>query len=291
LALLGTLPARGQTLDSLLNAANGIGDEIIYEQATFQTTRLVNGHSVEQDAKGVLNFRISHRFGPPSPGRPAYNLFGLDEANIRIAFEYGLTDKVMVGVGRCKDPGKAFDGFAKARILHQCRGGKNMPISLSYFASISVKTGDPALLGWIPNVSYPKWARVAYAHQVLLARKFSERLSLQLAPTLVHRNMVRGRSEANDVWACGMGGRYMVSPSTSLNFEYFYLLPNQLAPGFSAPYALGVDIETGGHVFQLHLTNSIGMTEPAFITETAIPVKATGIRFGFNLSRVFNVNT
>lgn len=280
-----------QDLDDLLAEENGASDDVYYTFATFKTTRLVNGQTVEQDAKGVLNFRISHRFGPPSEGRPLYNFLGLDQANIRLGFEYGVTDRLMIGVGRTKDPGKEYDGFLKYKLLRQSSGAKKMPLSISYFTSAVVKTGDPLLLGWIDGQDYPSSARWSYTHQLLIAKKFNESLSLQLSPTLVHRNMVKTTLDANDVLACGFGGRYMISGSTSLNLEYFYVLPDQITSTYYNAFAVGFDIETGGHVFQLHLTNAVGMTEPAFITQTTEPFKATGIRFGFNLSRVFNVAT
>ncbi|MFY0673086.1 MAG: hypothetical protein JXQ87_06760 [Bacteroidia bacterium] len=265
-------------------------DKTYYTFATFKTTRLINGQSIEQDAKGVLNFRINHRFGPTAD-RTLYNLFGLDQANIRLGFEYGVSDRLMIGLGRAKEPGKTYDFFAKYKILRQSTGANKMPLSISYFASAVVKTADPTALGWRNDVNYPNSARWNYTHQLLIAKKFNESISIQLSPTLIHRNLVETANESNDVLACGFGGRAMISGSTSLNFEYFYVLPNQLADNYYNAFAIGFDIETGGHVFQLHFTNSIGMTEPAFITETTTPFNATGIRFGFNLSRVFNVAT
>lgn len=275
-----------QSLDEILEE-EGQEETIDYTFATFKTSRLVNGHSIEQPAKGVLDFKIMHRFGPPTPGRPFYNFLGLDQANIRIAFEYGVTDRVMIGIGRSKDPGKAYDGFVKTQLLKQSTGKRVMPISLSYFTSIVAKSADFRR----PNIDFPFSARLSYTHQLLIARKFNEELSLQIMPTFIHRNMVARNSESNDVVSVGVGGRYMISGSTSINAEYYYVLPNQLGDSFYNALAIGVDIETGGHVFQLHLTNSLGMIEPAFITETRSAFDGLGIRFGFNLSRVFNVNT
>lgn len=287
--LLLPLGLVAQDLDDLMGN-NDSEEGTYYTFATFKTTRLINGHSVEQDAKGVLNFRINHRFGPTAD-RTLYNLFGLDQANIRLGFEYGVSDRLMIGVGRAKEPGKTYDFFAKYKILRQSTGAKKMPLSISYFTSAVVKTADPTALRWRTDVTYPSSARWNYTHQLLIAKKFNENLSLQLSPTVVHRNLVETASEANTVLACGFGGRYMISGSTSLNFEYFYVLPDQLEDDYYNAFAIGFDIETGGHVFQLHFTNSIGMTEPAFITETTTPFNATGVRFGFNLSRVFNVAT
>lgn len=273
---------KAQDLEDLIGKEE---EETYLTFATFKTTRLVNGHSIEQAGKGVLDFRISHRFGPPADGRPLYNFLGLDEANIRLGFEYGVSDRLMVGLGRAKDPRKVYDGFLKYKVLRQSTGAKKVPVTLSYFASAAVKTADfPD-----PTREYPSSSRWYYTHQLLLARKFNEKLSLQITPTFIHRNLVSTRAESNDVLACGFGGRYMITGGTSLNLEYFYVLPDQLSDIYHNSFAIGFDIETGGHVFQLHFTNSIGMTEAAFITETVDPFDGTGIRFGFNLSRVFTV--
>lgn len=280
--LLCHVPMQAQDLEDLIG---GDDDETYLTFATFKTTRLVNGHSIEQAGKGVLDFKISHRFGPPAEGRPFYNFLGLDEANMRLGFEYGLSDRMMIGIGRTKDPGKVYDGFLKYKLLRQSTGAKKMPVTLSYFASAAVKTADFS----DPTKVYPSSSRWYFAHQLLLAKKFSEKLSLQISPSFVHRNLVSTRDESNDVLACGFGGRYMITGGTSINLEYYYVLPNQLSDLYYNSFAIGFDIETGGHVFQLHFTNSIGMTEAAFITETTDPFNGTGIRFGFNLSRVFTI--
>ena len=262
-------------------------EEIDYTFATFKTTRLVNGHSIEHVGKGVLDFRISHRFGPPTEGRPFYNFLGLDQANIRLSLEYGIINGIMVGLGRSKDPGKAIDGFVKAKLLRQSKGARKMPLAVSYFGSAVRKTADVVRSD---SLEFPSSGRWYFTHQLLIAKKFNERLSLQLAPTLIHRNLVKTREEANDVLSLGFGSRYMITGGVSLNLEWFYAMPDQLAEGsYFNSFAIGFDIETGGHVFQLHFTNAVGMTEPAFITETVDAFKAPGIRFGFNLSRVFTM--
>lgn len=286
LSVLGMLctgvSLQAQDLEDLLGEEE---EETYLTFATFKTTRLVNGHSIEQAGKGVMDFKISHRFGPPAEGRPLYNFLGLDEANMRLGFEYGVTDRMMIGLGRTKDPRKIYDGFVKYKLLRQSSGSKKVPVTLSYFGSAAVKTGDFS----DPSKEYPSSGRWYYTHQLLLAKKFSERLSLQVSPTFIHRNLVGTMAESNDVLACGFGGRYMITGGTSLNLEYYYVLPDQLGEGYHNSFAIGFDIETGGHVFQLHFTNSIGMTEAAFISETVDPFDGTGIRFGFNLSRVFTI--
>lgn len=267
--------------DDLLSLLGG-EEEQTYTTATFKTTRIINMHSVENAAAGVMDFRISHRFGFINSG--AYDLFGLDQALMRIGFEYGVTDRLMVGFGR-SNVNKAYDTFLKYKILRQGSGKRNIPISVSYFASAvcnTVKWSDPNRDNYFSS-------RMQYTHQLLIARKFNNDLSLQLTPTLVHKNLVPTVQDKNDILAMGFGGRYKLTQRFSVNGEYIYVLPNQITSTFYNSLSLGVDIETGGHVFQLHLTNSTSMLEPGFITESVGQWKKGGIHFGFNVSRVFTV--
>jgi hypothetical protein len=260
----------------------GGDEEQTYTSATFKTTRIINMHSVENAAAGVMDFRISHRFGFINTG--AYDLFGLDQALMRIGFEYGITDRLMVGMGR-SNVNKAYDSFLKYKILRQGSGKHNIPLSVSYFASAvcnTVKWADPNRDNYFSS-------RMHYTHQLLIARKFNNDLSLQLTPTLVHKNLVPTLQDKNDILALGFGGRYKLTQRFSVNGEYIYVLPNQITSTFYNSLSLGVDIETGGHVFQLHLTNSTSMLEPGFITESVGQWKNGGIHFGFNVSRVFTV--
>ena len=261
-----------------------IGDEPEqnYTTATFKTTRIINMHSVENAAAGVMDFRISHRFGFINTG--AYDLFGLDQALMRFGLEYGVTDRLMVGAGR-SNVNKAYDTFLKYKILRQGTGKHNVPLSISYFGSAvcnTVKWADPNRDNYFSS-------RLQYTHQLLIARKFNNDLSLQLTPTLVHKNLVPTLQDKNDIFAVGFGGRYKLTQRFSVNGEYIYVLPNQITSTYYNSLSLGVDIETGGHVFQLHLTNSTSMLEPGFITESVGQWKNGGIHFGFNVSRVFTV--
>ncbi len=256
--------------------------EQTYTTATFKTTRIINMHSVENAAAGVMDFRISHRFGFINTG--AYDLFGLDQALMRFGLEYGVTDRLMVGMGR-SNVNKAYDSFLKYKIIRQGSGKRNVPISVSYFASAvcnTVKWADPNRDNYFSS-------RMQYTHQLLIARKFNNDLSLQLTPTMVHKNLVPTLKDKNDIFALGFGGRYKLTQRFSVNGEYIYVLPNQITSTYYNSLSLGVDIETGGHVFQLHLTNSTSMLEPGFITESVGQWKNGGIHFGFNVSRVFTV--
>ena len=267
--------------EDLLSLLGG-DEEQTYTTATFKTTRIINMHSVENAAAGVMDFRISHRFGFINTG--AYDLFGLDQALMRFGLEYGITDRLMVGMGR-SNVNKAYDSFLKYKILRQGSGKRNIPVAVSYIASAvcnTVKWADPNRDNYFSS-------RMQYTHQLLIARKFNNDLSLQLTPTLVHKNLVPTLQDKNDILAMGFGGRYKLTQRFSVNGEYIYVLPNQITSTFYNSLSLGVDIETGGHVFQLHLTNSTSMLEPGFITESVGQWKNGGIHFGFNVSRVFTV--
>lgn len=248
----------------------------------FKATRLVNGHSVETNGQHELLFLISHRFGTLNSG--AYNLFGLDQATIRLALEYGLTDRLTAGIGRSSLE-KTYDGFLKYKLLQQHQGERPMPVTVTLFSSIainSLRNEDPER-----NVTFK--SRLAFTHQLLMARKFTERLSVQLAPTLVHRNSVATRQDENNVYALGAGGRFKLTKRTSFNAEYYYMLPGQTADDYINALSLGFDIETGGHVFQLIFTNAQGMTEKFFIPQNTGMWSDGDIYFGFNISRVFSL--
>lgn len=253
-----------------------------YTTASFKTNRVVNLHSLENTAAGVLDVKISHRFGTLNGG--TYELFGLDNATIRIGADFGVTDRFMVGLGRSSFQ-KTYDGFLKYKFLRQSTGKRVMPVTAALFASTAVQT-----LKWQnPDRENYFSSRMYHTFQLILGRKFSEGLSLQLSPTLVHRNLVETSAERNDVLALGTAGRIKLSKRVALNAEYIYVLPDQLAPGFRNSFSIGFDIETGGHVFQLHFTNSTSMIEKGFVTETNENWLDGGIHFGFNVSRVFTV--
>ena len=251
-----------------------------YATATFKTTRLINGHTIETTGKKVLDFKISHRFGTVNGGLNEF--FGLDNATMRMGFDYGITDRFTIGIGRSTFQ-KQVDGFLKYKVLRQSSGKIVMPVTVTAVATTMIKTQKD------PNETVKRnfSDRLYYAYQVIIARKFSEGTSIHLAPTVVHHNLVPGASDNNDIYALGIGGRQKISKRVSINGEYYFVNPEQRLPNTTNSLSLGVDIETGGHVFQLHLTNSRGMTERTFITETDGKWENGDIYFGFNISRVF----
>ncbi|HEX2393734.1 MAG TPA: DUF5777 family beta-barrel protein [Bacteroidales bacterium] len=277
-----TLPIAlfAQDIDELLEEAAGGSTK--YASATFKSTRIINGHSIERMPEGQLDFRISHRFGQLNSG--AYNLWGLDQANIHFSLEYGITDWLMIGIGRGTYE-KTYDGFTKLSLLRQSKGERNMPVSVSWFSSMSINS-----LKWTGESHLDFWYRVSYVHQLLIARKFNERFSLALNPTFIHRNLVKTELDPNDIWALGAGLRFKLTKRFALNAEYYYVLPPENDfPSLETfnPFSVGVDIETGGHVFTIMLTNSLAMIEKGFISETTGEWRNGGIHLGFNISRVF----
>ncbi len=271
---------QGELFD-LLSEPEEETTEFVY--ASFKATRILNGHSVERMQAKQLDFRIHHRFGRLNSG--AYELWGLDQANIHLSLEYGITDWIMIGVGRGTYE-KTFDGFTKISLLRQSKGKRSVPLSLSYFFSTDIKT-----IRWTnPDLDYPLSSRFSYVHQLLIARKFNENFSFQISPTLVHRNLVATLLDPNDIFALGAGGRYKLTSRISLNAEYYYVFKPEkeyLNQPIYNPLSIGFDIETGGHVFQLIFTNSLAMIEKGFITETTGNWGNGDIHFGFNISRVF----
>ena len=204
--------------------------------STFKTTRIINGQSIENVGKGVLDFRILHRFGPLSDG--GYNFFGLDQASMRLGLDYGISRTLMVGVGRSTFD-KQYDGFVKWRILSQTTGGINFPFALSYAGTMIYKSlKNPTGLSYTPYET----DRFTYAHQLILARKFNDAFSMQLTPTMVHYNLVANNTLPNDFYSLGIGVRQRISKRVNITSEYFYRY-NKL-DGYHNSFSVGFDIET-----------------------------------------------
>jgi hypothetical protein len=273
----------GDDLMAILESQDASG-KTNFTAATFKTTRIANGHSIEHLGKGVLDFRVNHRFGRINHGLKEF--FGLDNATTRIGFDYGVTDWLMVGIGRSTYM-KDVDGFVKVKILRQ-KDDNSMPVSLSYMGAFSAQAVEAVSLP--PGAEYPFSNRLAYVNQLLIARKFNNWLSLQLMPTHVHYNFVPLRDDPNDIFALGIGGRLKLTRRISLTGEYYMVLPaDQKIQGTRNALTLGFDIETGGHVFQLLFSNATGISERSVIGQTAGRWDKGDIHFGFNISRVFTL--
>ncbi len=273
--------------DSLMDMLNsGVAPKKQNVSATFKATRIIDGSSVESLGAGILDFRIDHRFGQLNQG--SHNFFGIDDATTKLALDYGVTKWLMVGIGHSV-LNKEDDGFVKIKLLNQKFNGA--PVTISYVGVMSVQT--------TPTPAVPagdKWYasnRLYYTNQILIARKFSDRISLQLMPTIVHYNLVDSTKFSNNTFALGVGGRIKVSKRIAVTGEYYCRLnnANMLYNGQQTYNALsvGIDIETGGHVFQLMLTNAPGLTERTFIGQTTDSWSKGAIHLGFNISRVFTI--
>lgn len=271
---------KAQDQDLLKMVDSPIDAKSEWASAAFKSTRVINGQSMELLGKGVLDVRILHRFGLLNDG--AKEFFGLDQATMRLGLDYGITSNLTVGVGR-STLNKELDGFIKWRPIRQSVNDGS-PVSVVWVSGLTVHT-----LEWADTTRKNKFSsRVGYYHEVIIGRKFSNAFSLQLSPIFVHRNLVTNADDENNTWALGIGGRLKLSKRTAFVVDYHPILAGR-EPGTKDPLSVGFDIETGGHVFQLHFSNSTGMNEKAFITGTYDDFWKGDIRFGFNLSRVFQV--
>jgi len=246
----------------------------------FKSTRVINAHSIEMLHRRNLDFRIMHRFGDISSG--VKELYGLDQASMRMSFDYGITDNTTIGFGR-STLRKELDLFVKTRVIQQSTGGKNIPLSLVIAAGglVKPKEGTWDTLAFIDRSSY-------YV-QMLLGRKFNQFFSFQLSPIIVHTVTPVPGSDPT-IFALGGGLRLKVSKRIAFTIDYHHPF-GTLNEIYTDPLSVGIDIETGGHVFQLHFSNSNGMNERAYITQTAGDFFKGDIRFGFNLSRIFRLGS
>lgn len=258
---------------------------IDYTSATFKTTRIVIGQSIETPYHGEMLFLVTHHFGALNTGYD--NLFGLKQATIRLGLEYGVTPWLGIGVG-LNTYKNTWDGFLKAKILRQSSGARNMPITLNIFANTAIYTTK-----WEnPDRTNYFSSRMSYTFELMLARKFNNAISFQLMGSMVHKNLVATAADHNNIFSIGAGGRVKISDRVSINAEYCYPFENQVVSAkIYNSFSVGVDIETGGHVFQIFLTNSAGQIEQYFQTETSGRWSNGEIFLGFNISRIFTIYT
>lgn len=248
----------------------------------FKSSRVIMSQSMELIRPGVMDMRILHRFGNINKG--AYEFFGLDNATMRLGFDFGITKNLMLGVGRSTNK-KELDGFVKYRLIHQGKGPGSLP-----FSFLMVGGSSMTLLKWADTARKNFFSsRLGFYGQAIFGRKFSEGFSLQFMPTMVHRNLVATANDPNDLFAVGIATRLKLSRRISLNVDYYYRLNPNSQDGTQNPLSIGFDIETGGHVFQLHFTNAVGMNEKVFLLETTNDWAKGDIQFGFNISRSFQV--
>lgn len=262
-------------------------------EETFSGTRVINGHSVETLKSRILEFRIEHRFGDiAGTNGGVQQFFGFDQAaDIRFAFEYGLSDKWMIGLGRSKGTGSPYrslvDGFTKYRILTQEKDGTPLSLAAMGSAVISYQTATTDLT---QVTSFPKFShRMAYSAQLIAARKFGERLSLQVMPTYVHRNLVTN-DDSNGLFSLGGAVNYKFNKTYGLTVEYYQNFnPSGLRENMKNSLGVAFEWTTNGHNFKMNFTNSRGFGETQFIPYTTSDWLAGEFRFGFSISRKFKL--
>ena len=252
-------------------------DENYPVQGTFKATRIVNAQSIELPRKGTMEFIMFHRFGSMTNG--FYDLYGLDNAAIRFDFNFGLNDYFSFGFGRSSLK-KTYDLYTKIKFLSQRTGSPTPPFSSALFFKTEIMTSEK-------NEIFSN--RLVYDLQLLIARKINSKISLQLIPTVIHKNLIQTNETNNTLFSFGIGGRIKITNRFSINGDTFYPMGKRNKENFRQSWGVGCDIETGGHVFQLMLTNVQGSNESAYIEGANGTLKNMNIYFGFNITRSFTL--
>jgi len=275
LLLLFLFPLLSYSQDDLLD---GVEPLVTKEKVTsaFKALKIVNLESTKLAAKSDLYFVVAHRFGSVKDGFEGF--YGLDNANTQIKFIYGITDGVNVSAARSEF---AYDFATKYTLLHQIKN--EFPVTIAGFNSLSINNK-------LKESLYPKLEfknKLTYVAQLLISRKFSENLSLEIVPTFFHENFVENVDQSNSQYAIGFGGRYKFAKRWSLNIDYAAHLNRTANSLYNNPLSIGFDLETGGHVFQMHFTSSQGIDEAGYLARTTGDWTKGDVFFGFNLARVF----
>ncbi|MHA4895325.1 DUF5777 family beta-barrel protein [Pedobacter sp. PWIIR3] len=280
---------------------NGPGHEKV--MATFKSTKLINGHTNETIYKNELDFKVDHRFGDIAGGNGGIRqFFGLDNStDVRIGFEYGLSDRLTIGLARSKGATavqQLYEGSLKFKLIEQTTDDY-IPVGVTLFgsntiAAVATNHDDPASATAYQNFSN----RMNYVTQMIIARKFKSNLSITVIPTYIHRNFTRFRDQ-NDLFAIGAGGRMKLSKRMAIVVDYFLpfrnkddqsYLENTSLTKFYNPLGVGLEMETGGHVFHLNFTNATAIQEMQYIPETTSSWLKGQYRWGFSISRRFSFN-
>jgi hypothetical protein len=271
--------------------SEGYSNSGAFVTESFASIRVLNNHSIEMIPRRNLEFIVAHKFGDLAGSRGGVeNWFGFDNlADVRIAFEYGITDKMNIGIGRSKGTGsitQVADGYFKYAILKQKTSG--MPVSLNFVTSLSLPYAK-ATTDSTSITSYPTFAhRFIYSSQILVARKFSDRITLQANVGYNHRNYVHYTDQNGLVFA-GLSGRFRFTKTLGVLFEYNHILARTPDVNYTNHLAFGFEILTGGHAFCLMLSNSTAVTENLFIPSTTEDWLQGQFRFGFSINRRFKL--
>ena len=286
--ILFAFPLLMNAQDDLLSEIDTTATDVTVESA-FKSLKIVNLESTKLAAKGDFYFIVAHRFGFIDKGFDDF--FGLDNANTQLKFLYGVNDWLTLHIGRSGFQ-ETYDLAAKYRMYSQKENG--FPVTIVGFNSVAInselKEED------YPNLKFEN--RLSYVAQVLISRKFSDKLSLEIAPSVFHENTLRDILDENNAvilpnpqdntqFAVGLGGRYKLTSRWSVNVDYAAHLNRASQSNYKNPLSIGVDLETGGHVFQMHFTNAQAMHETGYLGQTVGDWSKGEIAFGFNLVRVF----
>ncbi len=280
LSLLFLVPYFIVAQDDLLNELESDVQEDNYVTSTFKGLKIVNFESTKLVNKRNLFFIVAHRFGSVENGIDDF--FGLDQAVTQLKFIYGITDGVNIGIARSSFQ-KTYGGHIKYRIVRQKKGG--FPLTIVGYNLITINTALEKDV--LPGLAFNN--RVSYTSQILISRKISKNFSLEFAPSYLHENFVRFDDQDNSQFIAGIGGRYKLTKRFSLNMDYGYHFNRSTTSTFKNPLSVGFDIETGGHIFQVHFTNAQPMFENGFLGQASGDWGDGDFFFGFNLSRVFDL--
>jgi len=270
--------------------------------ATFKGSKIINAQTTETVKKGTMDFNITHNFGNigAESNGGVHTLYGLDNiADVRIGFDFGITNDLTIGVGRSKQR-ELIDGLIKYRIVNQTTNN-HIPFSMLVYGDMSYcpQSASTFYAGGLPE-KQNDLHRFSYVGQLVIARKFNWRFSAELLSTFQHRNYVVGYinpynkgEESNDLFSLGAGLRLKITNRFAIIADYYYLFSeyrqkNSANPYF-APLGIGFEIDTGGHIFHITFTNSSGIIENNYLPNTTDNWLKGGFKFGFNISRVFNL--
>jgi hypothetical protein len=271
-----------------------------FAKNTFNSASIINMQSVEMQKKGFLQFMVAHHFGNMwtkgmSTGENLAQVLGLNSgiAKTYLSFDYSVANYANIGLGMTGN--SKFEGWAKFKLLRQQTGAKNIPVSITWYSMANVD----AQKDMSDTISANKlvWNKYTYLHQLLIARKFSDKFSLQLMPTFVHYNIVPyGINNSNNVFSLGLGGKYQLSQNKALTFEYFRQLnmyedvidKNGNIVNYKPDLlAVGLEFNTGGHVFQFYVGNTTAASNIEQLTKNTN--KVGQIALGFRLNRAFYI--
>lgn len=294
--------------DDMLSLLDSVGAKKTHEKvmAIFKDSKIINAQTIETVKAKTMNFNITHRFGNigVASNGGVHTLYGLDNVtDVRFGFDFGITDKITLGIGRSKQS-ELVDASLKYRLLSQTTDN-HVPFSLALYGDMGYTPTKTSQFynGIDPTSDFHQKDihRISYVGQLILARKFGWRFSMELLPTFHHRNYVLANinpnneaEETNDLISIGGGFRFKITQRVAIVADYFYTLSdyrtNNPVTAFYNPFAIGIEIDTGGHIFHLDFTNASGIVENNFIPNTTDSWLKGGYKFGFNISRVFNMS-